>query len=415
NNLLSKNQFGFQNKRSCEMALLDLYSCVTTAIDSGKIALGVFIDIQKAFDCVPYDILIHKLKFYGFNTASCNLINSFLTGRTQCTKVNNSLSPSLPVLCGIPQGTVLGPILFLLYINDFLHLLNGKTTSYADDTSLIYVGSNVDSVISVVNSELALAADWFTANKLMFNVNKTQFIVFKTPNSKVTIPENSISVNNLSLTEVKSVRCLGVIFSSNMSWTLHIDHILSRLSYVLAVLYKLKRSNVPSSVLLTVYKGLFLPYIDYSNLVWGPMIGISLIRKLQVMQNKACRLIFSLPLRYSDILSTLHGRNLLSISERIYFNISLFAFNLVYGYRDNFLGINFVSTSDTHNYHTRSAANSNLFIQRTRTLYARNFISNKLILTWNSIPSNIREQRSFPHFKKLLSQYLISSGTQHLS
>src|SRR5690606_10567614 len=91
-------------------------------------------------------------------------------------------------------------------------------------------------------------------------------------------------------------------------------------------------SNVPLNVLLTVYKGLFLPYIDYSNLVWGPMIGISLIRKLQVMQNKACRLIFSLPSRYSDILSVLHGTNLFSISERIYFNISLFAFNLVYGY-----------------------------------------------------------------------------------
>src|SRR5690606_1827131 len=132
------------------------------------------------------------------------------------------------------------------------------------------------------------------------------------------------------------------------------------------------------------------------------------------MQNKACRLIFSLPLRYSDILSTLHGRNLFSISERIYFNIFLFAYNLVYGFRDNFLDLNLVNTSDTHNYNTRAAGNSNLFVQRTRTLYATNFISNKLILTWNSIPSNIRELHSFPHFKNLLSQYLISSGTQHL-
>jgi len=250
NHLISKNQYGFQNKKSCEMALLDMYSYITQATGSGKFALGIFMDIQKAFDCVPFDRLIHKLKFYGFSTTSCKLINSFLTGRTQCTKVNRLVSPDLPVVCGIPQGTVLGPILFLLYINDFLELLNGKTTSFADDTTLLYSGECIDSVIDLVNAELARAADWFSVNKLTFNISKTNYLLFKSPICKLSIPENSIVVNNLSLTESKCIRCLGIYLTTNMSWTTHIEYILSRLSYVTAVFHKLKQSNVPSYVLL---------------------------------------------------------------------------------------------------------------------------------------------------------------------
>ena len=379
NNLISKNQYGFQRNKSCEMALLDISSTITKAIDSNKFALGVFMDIQKAFDCVPHDRLLRKLKFYGFSETSIGLVSTFLTGRTQQTKANDVLSSILPVSCGIPQGTVLGPILFIIYINDFLDLLHAKITSFADDTTLLYVDSCVDALVNRVNSDLSLAAKWFSANRLTFNISKTQYILFKALNSRCVIPSNSISVNNILLSETFSICCLGVHFSANLSWQTHVSFIVSRLSYVLSVLYKLNRSKVPVSVLLSVYKGLFLPYVDYCSLVWSPMIGMCLLKKLQIMQNKAVRLIFSLPPLYSDIANLLHSFHQLTISERFYLQTSAFAYNTIHGLNENFLNLDLYNVSDVHSYMTRTASNSRLFVCPSRTNFAKNFLANKLI------------------------------------
>jgi hypothetical protein len=415
-NILSDSQFGFRRGRSCEMALLSLYERIVNSIDSKRFSVGIFIDIRKAFDCVPRQQLVRKLSIYGFSKSACSLILSFLTDRTQQTVVNSTSSSTLPVNCGLPQGTVLGPVLFVLYVNDLLEYLRNKTslcpTAFADDTNLFHSNDDVDNAIQTINIDLVFLVDWFTRNRLVLNADKTQYMVFQPPQSAKKFPNNSLMIGNVPLVEASNVKCLGVTLSSNLSWKPHVDNICSKLSYVVAVLYRLMRAGVPRRALIPVYRGLFLPHINYCSLLWGAA-GPTIIKPLQILQNKIIRIIFQLPSR-SHVDRQLSIIAELSVSQRLQFSFLKFIHDTIFGHVPNFLNIIFSELHVIHNHNTRSAVRRHLFRDRVRTQIAERFVANHSLLLWNALPTALRDTSSSLQFQALLREFLLSGSTVHL-
>ena len=182
NTLLFKKQFGFQKGTSTEHAILELVKNITNSFSKGEYTLGVFIDLSKAFDTVNHEILLEKLKFYGVKGPYLKWFKSYLSNRKQCISFGeNETTTELEVVCGVPQGSILGPLLFLIYVNDLpraSQLL--EPIMFADDTNLFYAHRNLETIFAVVNTELDKICEWFKANKLSLNAGKTKYLIFHT-------------------------------------------------------------------------------------------------------------------------------------------------------------------------------------------------------------------------------------------
>ena len=173
--LINTTQFGFRSKHPTEHALISLIETAKKYLDDGEIVRGVFIDLQKAFDTVNHEVLLEKIKHYGIRSKQNDCFRSFLTSRKQCVSMGGFFSQTKIVKCDVPQGSTLGPLLFLIYINDLANALEKSIVHHlADDTNLLYGNKNPSVIFDVINSELKLVTDWLRANKLSLNKSKTK-------------------------------------------------------------------------------------------------------------------------------------------------------------------------------------------------------------------------------------------------
>ena len=178
--ILSKHQFGFRKNHSTHFALIDLVNRIETVLDNNEFAIGVFLDLSKAFDTVNHTLLLQKLDHYGIRGIVLEWFKNYITERYQCVKYNNEVSDKTEISCGVPQGSVLGPLLFLIYMNDICN--SSELISFilfADDTNLLMSHKDPDTLMIQMNRELELISTWLALNKLSLNLAKTHFILFK--------------------------------------------------------------------------------------------------------------------------------------------------------------------------------------------------------------------------------------------
>ena len=215
NNLISSNQYGFKKNCSTNEAVLNIYNKLLDNMDKKLITCSIFLDLRKAYDTINHTILIKKLEKYGIRGLPLQLLASYLTDRQQYTIVNQYKSKSRDVICGIPQGSTLGPLLCNIYINDLPLASNSTINLFADDTNLTLSHSNVSTLQQNINDELVNVSNWFKVNKLSINFNKTEFMVVTTKQNK---PELKVSIDNNPIKQSHHIKYLGVLIDDNLNW-----------------------------------------------------------------------------------------------------------------------------------------------------------------------------------------------------
>ena len=223
--LLNDNQFGFRLNSSTAFAISSLYDKLIKNIDNGLFSCRVFFEFSKAFDIVNHKILLWKLHNYFSIRGRClNLFESYLSNRYQYTNILGHYSSNNKITIGVPQGSCLGPLLFILYINDLPLSSNFDLILYANDTAMILSDSNINSLINRVNSELNIINLWLRKNKLSY-YSKTSFIIFNKQPNKTSDYEFKLKINNYLIKRVNSIKYFGVLIDSKLSWSEHVNYL----------------------------------------------------------------------------------------------------------------------------------------------------------------------------------------------
>uniref|UniRef100_A0A672Z783 Reverse transcriptase domain-containing protein n=3 Tax=Sphaeramia orbicularis TaxID=375764 RepID=A0A672Z783_9TELE len=285
--ILNDHQYGFRKNRSTSLAVMEFAENIATAVDQKQHTVGVFIDLRKAFDTIDHSILLRKCEMYGIRGVTQNWLKSYLQNRSQYVSIGNTNSQLRNVTCGVPQGSVLGPKLFILYLNDiFMASSKLKFTIFADDTNLLYSGVNMKQILEIVEKELSKLKKWFDVNKLSLNEDKTKFMVFGGARGSDDI---KLKINEIEIERVYETKFLGVIIDHKLCWKPQIEYIKRKMSKAVAILYK-TRDLLSKKCLHMLYCSLVMPYMSYCVEIWGNVYKTNLDPIIK-LQKKAIRVI----------------------------------------------------------------------------------------------------------------------------
>lgn len=394
NNILSPNQFGFLEGCSTMDAMHRLITEIVNNLNANKKCLTVFLDLAKAFDTVPHNGLLEVLENSGMRGRALCLFESYLSERTQMVKINNVLSEGQTIKIGVPQGTVLGPVLFITYINSLLKLqVDGITISYADDTALVISGDTWESVKCKTVNSMIKVRNWLQTFKLTLNLTKTHYIAFSLTGANR--PQyGNIVVDDHCIEEISSTKYLGIVIDKFLKWQPHIDYVSGKIRGLIHKFYLL-REFLNKRTLIIIYKAFVESIIGYGILVWGGLYNNSLY-KLNIIQKYILKIIYRKKRLYPTRL--LFNEEILSIRS-IYI---LTVCSYVHTHNNLKLLVN-------HTYETRTRINRHIKLpisNNNLNLRYVNYFGPKL---YNLLPGEVRNCSRVKTFKKLSRKVIFNS------
>lgn len=399
-------QFGFRRNHSTNQAIIAFSNYVTEAIDERLVAAAVFIDLSKAFDTINHSILLRKLHNYGVRGNALMLLENYLQGRTQSVNYGGHFSDFLPITCGIPQGSILGPLLFIIYIND-LHRVSKLLyfILFADDTTILYKASNIEQLINNLNAELDHVSEWFQINRLSLNVSKSAYIIFG--RTSYNIHDSIVKIGGEILQKVESTKFIGVEVDSNLNWKQHIQKIEKYLSCVVGMMFRLKYKLTKKAILL-IYDSLIYSKIHYCNIVWASnyKTNLSKIFSLQKKALKLCQNELNRNATSSDSIFSVVGK--LSVYDTNQLQIGKFIYQVVNKLAPECFNTLFETTTNIYSHNTRNNNTDNLYCRNARTNIRKFNIIVRGPRTWNSIPLDIRRKKSLGSFSSSFKKYLLN-------
>ena len=396
NKIITQNQFGFQKNKSTEMAVTSIISQITNAFEKKESSYCVFLDFAKAFDTVNHQILIEKLNYYGVKNKALDWFKSYLTNRTQLTLVGDKLSDIGYIQHGVPQGSVLGPLLFLLYINDITKSSNVlKFFLFADDTAVYISDKNNPETEAKLNNELSKVSDWLAANKLSLNISKSNFMHFHSGNSKK--PSLDIKIDGTHVEEKTVIKYLGTLIDNKLNWQPHIQLTKTKLSKAIGIISKI-RYFATENVLLNMYYSFIQSIVNYNLLNWSS----ATLTNLDPIRNSIKKVvrIITFENKYEHTKPLFERLNVLPFEYQIKHKQAIFMWKLFYRYIPS--PIKDLFTVNNYNPLRFNLPKANTELEKRLLTYSN-------VKTWNiDVPSHLKNITSQKHFSKKYKEHLIT-------
>ena len=388
--LLSNAQSGFRPNHSTTTTLLDVQDYILKNMDSGYSTGVLFIDLKKAFDTVNHDILIRKLKQYGVDGNELLWFKSYLNNRVQTVNVDSTLSDFRSIDIGIPQGSILGPLLFIIFVNCLPYAVSQcKTVMYADDTSLMCKAKNESDLKIQMESCLSKVAEWFQVNKLTLNVEKTKFMIFGTNKMLEKFNDIHLTYNNCEIEKVDEFKYLGVKFDSKLSWSAHVDNVSKTISKRTGIIRRIKYF-LPYETTVMLSNALVIPHFDYGSMVWSNF-NVECHKRLQVLHNNLARTILSADIRTpsNDLMNTLQWAKL---DQRWHNTLLITVFKCLKNEYPLYLSSQFEFVHDNHTHITRNHTSNTLIVPKFKSNSGQRTFHVRAAYAWNSLPPTVRAQ-----------------------
>ena len=378
-----------------------LYDTLLKNLDTKDITCAIFLDLAKAFDSVNHNILLQKLEKYGIRGIPLKFMESYLSNRYQYVKMNDKSSKLELIDIGIPQGSIMGPLLFLLYINDLPNASNFFVKLFADDTFLSLSSPNFNELKKKTNNEIRKIFNWLVANKLTLNIKKSQFMIIS-KRKGVNFNAFKLKINGVALERCSAYKYLGLWIDEGLTWKKHLKHVCQKLSKACGIISKI-RHCVDINTMKIIYYALGYSYLRYCNIVWGNA-SKSTLKPLKALQSRILRIMTFAPFGRIDIDDLYSKLRILDLDKIHYLEKSKF----MYKYHNKKLPPNFDNYFEsqpeiTHSYNLRNRNPP----RRILSIYSEKMMKNNGPDIWNTIPTKIQNSKTLKSFSDCLKKDIL--------